>query len=91
LLALGVFAFFYVAGLQDAAGNSLIFVIPGALVGILGVRLIQMPPTGWRRLFLVAAGLYLLWTIVFIAGRIGVLFVPSAVCALIAALLANGV
>jgi hypothetical protein len=78
-------------GLQDAGGNSLLFIVPGGLVGALGMRLIRRPPTGWRRLFLVAAGLYLLWTIAFIAVGIGVLFIPSGVCAVIAALVANGV
>jgi len=102
LLFLGVLAFFYVAiagthdraleyGLQDAGGNSLAFVIPAAIVGIVGVWLLRRPPTGWRRAFLVLAGLYLVWTLAAIAVGVGVLFVPSAVCAVISALLANGV
>jgi hypothetical protein len=102
MLVLGVFAFFYVTiagthdraleyGLQDAGGNSLIFVIPGVLVGAIGVWLLRRPPTAWRRLFLVLAGLYLALTLAAIAVGIGVLFVPSAICAVISALLANGV
>ena len=61
------------------------------IVGIVGVWLLQRPPTGWRRAFLVLAGLYLVWTLAAIAVGVGVLFVPSAVCAVISALLANGV
>ena len=102
LLFLGVLAFFYVTiagthdraleyGLQDAAGNSLAFVIPADVVAAVGVWLLRRPPTGWRRLFLVLAGLYLVWTLAAIAVGVGVLFVPSAVCAVISALLANGV
>jgi len=91
LLVLGVLAYFYYAGLHDAGGNSLGFVIPAAIVGIVGVWLLRRPPTGWRRAFLVFAGLNLAWTLAAIAVGIGVLFVPSAVCAVISALLANGV
>jgi len=91
LLVLGVLAYFYYAGLQGAGGNSLGFVIPAAIVGIVGVWLLRRPPTGWRRAFLVLAGLYLVWTLAAIAVGVGVLFVPSAVCAVISALLANGV
>jgi hypothetical protein len=78
-------------GLQDAGGNSLAFVIPADLVVGVGAWLLRRPPTGWRRLLLVLAGLYLAWTLAAIAVGIGVLFVPSALCAVIFALLANGV
>jgi hypothetical protein len=91
LLVLGLIGYFYYAGFQNASGNSLAFVIPAAIVGIVGVWLLRRPPTGWRRAFLVLAALYLAWTLAAIAVGIGVLFVPSAVCAVISALLANGV
>ena len=90
-LVLGVLAYFYYAGLQNAGGNSLAFVIPAGIVGIVGVWLLHRSSTGWRRAFLVLAGLYLVWTLAAIAVGVGVLFVPSAVCAVISALLANGV
>ena len=78
-------------GLEDAAGNSLAFLIPGAIISFVGFWLIRQPPSAWRRLFLLVAAGYLLWSDFLTAGGIGVFLVPSAVCAMLSALLGNGV
>ncbi len=73
-------------GLQYAGGNSLLFLLPAALIAGSAYMTLTRRSLAWRRLFLVLATLNLLWTLATLAVGVGVLFVPAAVCGLLAAL-----
>ncbi len=74
-----------VLGLKDAGGNSLIFVIPSGFVAAAGLVALKRIRTRWRRIFLIAASLNLLWTLAFLSVGFGTFFMPSAICGLVAA------